>query len=327
MNGATKYLALMLAATVALAALPQRAVADTYPAPGRPITLLVAYPAGAASDTVGRIIAEYLGQALKATIIVENRGGANGTIGTAYAARAAADGYTLVLVSNATHAANVSLYKSLRYDPVRDFEPIGKIATFNYLVLANPSVPASTMKELVARAKTNPNELTYAAGASSAVIIGESLKNSAGAALLKVPYRSNAQAMTDVIGERVSLTFSDIAVGLPYIESKKLKALAVTSRERSTILPDIPTLNETVLPGYDLVAWMGVVVPAGTPAPVRERLTAALSDILARPDVKKRFLDLGAEVEPLPGESFRAFIQSEVGKWTKLITEAGIEAE
>jgi tripartite-type tricarboxylate transporter receptor subunit TctC len=323
----TKYLALMMAAAIALAAFPQRAGADTYPSPGRPITLLVAYPAGAASDTVGRIIAEYLGQALKATIIVENRGGANGTIGTAYAARAAADGYTLVLVSNATHAANVSLYKSLRYDPVRDFEPIGKIATFNYLVLANPSVPASTMKELVARAKTNPNELTYAAGASSAVIIGESLKNSAGATLLKVPYRSNAQAMTDVIGERVSLTFSDIAVGLPYIESKKLKALAVTSRERSTILPDIPTLNETVLPGYDLVAWMGVVVPAGTPAPFRERLTAALSDILARPDVKQRFLTLGAEVEPLPGEGFRAFIQSEVVKWTKLITEAGIEAE
>ena len=184
-----------------------------------------------------------------------------------------------------------------------------------------------TMKDLVARAKKNPNELTYAAGASSAVIIGESLKNSAGATLLKVPYRSNAQAMTDVIGERVSITFSDIAVGLPYIESKKLKVLAVTSRERSTILPDIPTLNETVLPGYDLVAWMGVVVPAGTPAPVRERLTAALSDILARPGVKKRFLDLGAEVEPSPGESFRAFIQSEVAKWTKLITEAGIEAE
>jgi len=183
------------------------------------------------------------------------------------------------------------------------------------------------MQELVARSKSHPDELSYAAGASTAVVIGESLKNATGASLLKVPYRSNAQVMTDIVGERVSITFTDIAVGLPFIQSKKLKPLAVTSRERSTILPDIPTLNETVMPGYDLVAWMGLVVPAGTPAPIRERLTAALSEILARADVKERFVGLGAELAPQPGEPFRGFIQDEVAKWSKLISSAGIEPE
>jgi tripartite-type tricarboxylate transporter receptor subunit TctC len=299
--------------------------AETYP--NKTVTLVVAYPAGAASDTVGRIIAEYLGQMLKATVIVDNRGGANGSIGTAYAARTTPDGYTLALVSNATHAANVSLFKNLKYDPVKDFDPIGRIATFNYMVIAHPSVPANTMAELIARSKANPAELSYAAGASSAVVLGESLNLSAGASILKVPYRSNAQAMTDVLGGRVSLTFTDIAVGLPYIQSKQLKALAVTSKERSAIVPDIPTINETVLPGFDLVAWMGLVVPTGTPKPIRDRLTAALSEILARQDVKERFLGLGAELAPLPGEPFRDFLASEVTKWNKLVKDAGIEPE
>ena len=301
--------------------------AHSEPYPNKTVTLVVAYPAGAASDTVGRIIAEYLGQTLKATVIVDNRGGANGSIGTAYAARVTPDGYTLALVSNATHAANVSLFKNLKYDPVKDFDPIGRIATFNYMVIAHPSVPANTMAELIARSRANPTELSYAAGASSAVVLGESLNLSAGASMLKVPYRSNAQAMTDVLGGRVSLTFTDIAVGLPYIQSKQLKALAVTSKERSAIVPDIPTINETVLPGFDLVAWMGLVVPAGTPKPIRDQLTAALSEILARQDVKQRFLGLGAELAPLPGEPFRDFLAAEVTKWSKLVKDAGIEPE
>jgi tripartite-type tricarboxylate transporter receptor subunit TctC len=327
MSRLARTFALATIAAFALASMQRPAPAETYPNPSRPISLVVAYPAGAASDTVGRIIAEYMGQALKATVIVENKGGANGSIGMTAAARAAPDGYTLVLVSNATHAANVGLFKNLRYDPVKDFDPIGKIATFNYLVLVNPSVAASSMPELVARSKSHPDELSYAAGASPAVVIGESLKNATGASLLKVPYRSNAQVMTDLVGERVSLTFSDIAVGLPFIQSNRLKALAVTSRERSAILPDIPTLSETVMPGYDLVAWMGLVVPAGTPAPIRERLTAALSEILARPDVKQRFIGLGAELAPMPGEGFRGFVRDEVAKWSKLIASAGIEPE
>lgn len=299
--------------------------ADAYPS--RIITLIVPNPAGSGSDLIARILAENMSEILGARIVVDNRAGAVGAIGTAAAARAAPDGYTIALANNGTHASNKSMFKDLKYDPVRDFAPIALAAKLNYLLLVSKDVPAASMDELVALAAKQPGQLSYAAGTVSAQILGSSLERGTGISLLKVPYRSNAQATTDVVSGRVTLTFADIAVGIPFMQGGQLRPLAVTSRERSVLTPDVPTLAETVLPGFELVAWTGLVAPAGTPREIVDRLARAMLDVLGREEVKRRLLDLGAEVDPMGSDEFGRFVASEVDKWARLVREAGLQPE
>ncbi len=294
--------------------------------PNRPITIVVPFGAGSGSDIGARVIGQKLGEVFGQSVVIDNKPGANGSIGAAYVAKAKPDGYTLLIGTNSTHGANPGLLKEMRYDPVKEFQPVNRIAIYTSVIVANPALPVKNMRELIALGKTQ--ELTLATGNASGVVQSETLVRAAKwKPLLRVPFKSNPPAMTEVMAGRVQLMFSDIASVQAQLKSGTLRALAVTSRERSALMPELPTFIESGVPDYDLSGWVALLAPAGTPPAVVNKLNAEITRILAMPDVRTKFLDLGAEPSPMNVPQVTAWVQKEVTTWTKLVKEAGIQPE
>ncbi len=250
------------AAALCLAA-ASAAQADNYPS--RNITLVLPFAAGSGTDTTTRLISQHLSQALGVGIVIENKAGANGMIAATYVARAAPDGYTLLVTTNTTHSANPYLLKSLTYDPVKDFTPIARTGDLPFMLVIHPEVPAKTVGELVAYGKANPGKLSYASGSSSAIVSGATFAHNAGLDLLHVPYKSSPPALNDVMGGRVSMMFVDILTGLPHVNGNALRALAVTTKDRSPLVPNLPSMQEAGVPDFDISSWQGYFGPAGMP--------------------------------------------------------------
>jgi len=297
--------------------------------PNRLIKLVVPYPAGGTTDLLGRLIADRLKRTLSATVIVENKPGAATSLGAEQVARAEPDGYTLLMATSTTLAINRTLYKQLPYDPVADFAAIALVAAVPFVLVINPSLPAKTLAEFIAFAKQKPG-LTYgSAGNGSPQHLGaEMLKAQAGIDIRHVPYRGSVPAMLDVIAGHISFMVVDLQPALQQIREGKLKVLGVTTQKRVAAAPDIPTLSESGLPGYELVAWQGVVAPRGTPQPIVARLATEIGNFVSDEAARGQFAALA--LEPLPPstpESFGSFIKSEGDRWAKIVKAAGIEPE
>ena len=312
-----------LAACLALFA--TAAKAETYPT--RPITIVVPFAPGSGTDSIARIIGQHLSVALNQSVVIENKVGASGVLAATYVARAAPDGYTLLMATNSTHSANPYLFKSLAYDPVKDFAPVARAGSYVFMLVVNPDVPAKTLPELIAYAKANPGKLTFASGNTTGIVAGETLKARGGVDILHIPYKSTPPALNDVIGGRVSMMFIDLAPGLEHVRAGTLRALAVTTRERSALLRDLPSLHEAGIPGYDVTSWAGLFAPAGTPKEIVDRLNAEVRKIIANPEAKARIAVTGFDAFSGPPEALAAFVQSELVNWAKLIKESGIEPQ
>ncbi len=314
-----------ISALIALATFASNAHAQTYPT--RPVTIITPFAAGSVTDATARAIAAHLQEALGQTFIVENRAGAGGMPAASAVAKAAPDGHTLFITTNTTHSAAPGLFKSVPYDPIKDFTPVARIGSFPSLIAANPNLPIKSMQELVAFAKANPGKLSIAHGNSTGHITIEAFKQRTKIDIARVPYRSNPAAMTDLIAGHIPLMVPDFGTALPQLKVQKIRPLAVLTKERSTTLPDVPTLHETVMPEYDLLAWAGMFGPAGLPAPIAERISNELQKMLSKPEVKERLLNQGVEVFYTGPKEFDAYVKSELTKWTGLIKEAGIQPE
>jgi tripartite-type tricarboxylate transporter receptor subunit TctC len=322
----TKMKRIVIAAALGVAsALISLAVAqEVYPS--RSITIVVPFGAGSGSDIGARLIGQKLGEAMGQTVMIDNRPGANGSIAAVYVAKAKPDGYTLLIGTNSTHGANPGLLKDMRYDPVKDFAPVNRIAIYTSIIVATPSLPVRTMRELIALGKTQ--ELTLATGNASGMVQSETLARAVKwKPLLRVPFKSNPPAMTEVMAGRVQLMFSDIATVQAQVKSGALRALAVTSKDRSALMPELPTFIESGVPDYDLSGWVALLAPAGTPQAILNKLNAEITRILNVPDVRNKFLDLGAEPSPMTVPQVTAWVQKEVATWTQLVKEAGIQPE
>ena len=294
--------------------------------PNRPVRLIIPFPPGGSNDVVGRMIGTQLSQQLGKQVIVDNRGGAGGVIGTEIAAHAPPDGYTILVISLA-HAVNPWLYK-LPYDPIKGFVPIGIMGTGPNVVVVHPDLPVHSIKELVALAKQKPGDLQYAsAGVGSFQHLGAELfKLEAGVDILHVPFKGGGPAMIDVVGGHTKVMFSSLVQTTPQIKTGKLRAIGVGSKERSKVLPDVPSVAETV-PSYEAVNWWGIVAPAGTPQSIIDKLHAALSAAQDTPEVEKQFATEGASVVKKSPTEFGAFMVSEMNKWEQVVKKGGIKAE
>jgi tripartite-type tricarboxylate transporter receptor subunit TctC len=295
--------------------------------PSKPVTLVVPFGPGSTTDTISRIIAQYLGNALNQSIVIENKPGANGAIAAAYVARAAPDGYTLLMSTNSPHSAAPSLNKSIAYDPVKDFEPVSRIGSFTLMLVLHPDVPATSIPELIAYAKAHPGKLSFASGNASGVVAGETLKAWAGINLVHVPYRSTPPAVNDVLGGRVSMMFIDLTSGLPHVKAHALRALAVTRMQRSTLFPELPSLHEAGVANFDMDSWMGAFAPANTPPEIVTRLNSELRKIVDNPDIRARIGTLGFEAFSSTPAELGSFVKVQLDKWTRMIKDAGIEPE
>lgn len=305
----------------------QAAFAQGYPA--KPIRLIVPYPPGGGTDIVARLIGQKLSETLGRQVLVDNRSGASGNIGTDMMAKAVPDGYTLGMATPGPVTVGRSLYPNLPYDPSRDLTPI-VLANESPIVLAlHPSVPANSVKDLVALARARPGKLNAALVSSGSVphLLTEMLKGAAGVNIVNITYKGGAPAATDVVSGQVDLLFSVLPIVLPFINSGKLKTIAVASDKRSTLLPNAPTMRESGFPIVTGSAWNGVVAPAGTPREIIVKLNAEFAKILAAPDIKERFTGLGMEAVGGTPESFAAFLRAETEKWAKVVKAANIKAE
>jgi tripartite-type tricarboxylate transporter receptor subunit TctC len=315
---------LLLQTGLALA-LATAAAAQDYPT--KPIRMIIPFPPGGSNDVVGRLIATHLGERLGKQVVVDNRAGAGGVIGTEIAANAPPDGYTLLIISIA-HAVNPWLYK-LNYDPIKAFAPIGVLATGPNVLAINPGLPVNSVKELVAMAKQKPGELQYAsAGIGSFQHLGgELFKLEAGVDMLHVPFKGGGPAMIDVIGGHTKLLFSSLVQTTPHLKSGKLKAIATGGTKRSPVLPDIPTVAEAGVPTYEAVNWWGLVAPAGTPQAIIDKVHKELTAVQDAPEVKNQFASEGAEIVKMDPPEFGTFMEKEMKKWERVVKEGKIKAE
>lgn len=312
-----------------LAALLCAGIAFGQSYPTKPIKVIVSYPAGGANDIVARTIGQKLKDLIGASIVVENRAGAGGTIGADIAAKAPADGYTLLMAAGA-HALAPNLYAKMPYDIVKDFAPISLAAKSTYLLVIRPGVPANSVAELIALAKSKPGQLNYASSGIGAPphLAAEMFNTLAKVQITHVAYKGDAPVITDMLGGHVDLTFIAVSAVSPHIKSGKLKALAVTSAQRTSVLPELPTIAEAGgLKDYDVSTWWGLLAPAGTPQEVVSLLSGAMAKIAAMPDIKESFGALGIEPAANTPEQFAAFIQAEMQKFAKLAKLAGVKPE
>ena len=310
----------------ALAVMVGSASAQTYPR--KPIRWIVPFPPGGSTDLLARVVGQKLTEAWGQQVIVENKGGAGGTLGAAEAARATADGYTL-LMGAIHHTIASSVYPKLPYDIQKDFAPITVVAIVPNVLVVNPSVPANSTKELIAYAKANPGKLTYgSAGMGTAHhLIGEQFNLQAGVNILHVPYKGSSPAVADLIGGQVLIMYDTVASCLPHIKSGKLRPLAVATAKRSSALPDVPTIAEAALPGFEVTTWFGALAPVETPKEIVVKLNGEIVKILAMPDVRKRLLDAGAEPVGNSPEQMAAQIKKETGEFAKIVKQAKITVE
>nr|WP_252511350.1 tripartite tricarboxylate transporter substrate binding protein [Phreatobacter aquaticus] len=289
--------------------------------------MIVPFAAGSGTDTVARIVAEQLGQRLGQGVVVENRAGANGSVAATFVARSAPDGYTLFMTTNTSHSANPSLLKTMTYDPVADFAPIARMGNLPFMLVIDPKLPANSVAELVAHAKANPGKLTYASGNSTGIVAGATFLKRAGIDVLHVPFRSTPPAITDIIGGRISMMFVDITAALTQVQAGALKALAVTTMERSKLLPTLPSMQEAGIAGFDITSWNGVFAPAKTPTDVVQRLNKELQAIATEPANQKRFADIGFDAFSGTPEELGQFVKDQLVNWAKMIADAGIERQ
>ena len=309
---------------VALTAAAAGAFAQAYPS--KPIRVIVPFQAGSAPDQIIRIITQHMQTTLGQPLVIENKPGANGNIGVAEAARAAPDGYTLVSANNTTFAANPSLYKSLPFDPQKDFTPVGRFITTGLILSVRNDFPAKDLKDFIAQAKAQPNKLSVAQASAGMRVSIAMLKTLAGVEMLEVPYKGQPQALQDLLGGSVNVTFADYAVGIPQIKAGKIKGLGVTTPTRSQIVPEIPSIGE-VVPGFDLTVWAGMAAPAGTPRPIVDQLWRAADAALAAAEVRSALGKMSFNVEPMNPGDFAAYIRTETEKWAKMVKAAGIPPE
>jgi tripartite-type tricarboxylate transporter receptor subunit TctC len=316
-----------LVGAVALLAAATPAAAQEFPT--RPITLVVPYAAGGGNDVMARTVAEKMSRTLGQQVVVENRPGAGGAIATRQVAKAVPDGYTLVIGGTGTLAVNPTLYSNVGYDPRKDFAPVGLIGTSALIVLVNPQVAVHSIKELIALAKKEPAKLNYAsAGVGSGIHLGTVLfEQMADVTFTHVPYRGTGPALTDVIGGHVSIYFSSLPSAIGLVRDGKVRALAVTAAQRSPIFPDVPTVAEAGVPGFEAVLHYGIVAPTGTPKAVIAKLNAALREAVIAPDTKERMAADGTEPLPSTSEQYAADIDKEETKWSAIVKKAGAKAE
>jgi tripartite-type tricarboxylate transporter receptor subunit TctC len=294
--------------------------------PMRAVKLVVPFPAGSATDQIARVMGQQLQESLGQPFIVENKPGAQGSIAATEVARAAPDGYTLMVTTNTPQAANPSLFKKLNYDPVKDFAPIARLGTISFMIMVRPDFPANNLKEFLSYAKSNPGKLSAGYGSAGSQVSQAMLRSMGRIDFIDVPYKGLPQAITDVLGGQISFTFADLANALAQIKGGKLRGLAVTSQKRSPLAADVPAIAEE-LPGYELIAWFAIVAPAATPQPVVARLHDVTAKSLAKPEVADRFAKLGTDVAPMNPEQLGGFIRSEIEKWAKMAKAAGIKPE
>jgi tripartite-type tricarboxylate transporter receptor subunit TctC len=316
-------LIIALAGAIAVTAL---ASAQTYPS--RPVRLVIPFPPGGPADIFGRLIAFKLTDALREQVVVDNRGGGNGNIGAEFVARSAPDGYTLMLLPSAL-AANASLYSKLPYSLVGDFTGVASLGTFPLLLVTHPSVPAKSVAELIALAKAKPGELNFASAGSGggAHLAAELFSRSAGISMVHVPYKGTGPAVLGVLGGQVSLMFASVPSVIQHVRGGKLNALAVTSAQRSPAAPELPTVSEQGLPGYDVVSWFGIVAPAGTPADIVKRLNEDVRRVLVVPEFQERLKDEGGRSLAMTPEEFTAFIRNETVRWAKVVRDVGAKLD
>src|SRR5438067_12121663 len=297
------------------------------PYPNRNITLVLPFAAGSGTDTTTRLIGKELGVALGVSMVIDNKAGANGSIAASYVARSAPDGYTLFVTTNTSHSANPYLLKNMTYDPVKDFTPIARTGDLPFMLVVHPDVPAKTVGELVAYAKANPGKLTYASGSSSAIVSGATFAHNAGIDLLHVPYKSSPPALNDVMGGRVSMMFVDILNGLPHVQGNALRALAVTTKDRSSLVPNLPSMQEAGVPDFNISSWQGYFGPAGMPKEIVTRLNAEIRKIVEKPEIKAQLATLSMDAFFATPEQLGTFVNEQLMLWEKLITNAGIEKQ
>jgi tripartite-type tricarboxylate transporter receptor subunit TctC len=295
--------------------------------PSRPITLIVPFPAGGVTDVIGRAVASRLGAELGQTVVVENKAGASGTVGTEIASRAAPDGYTLLLANTSTLGTNAATFAKLPYDPVAGFTPISLLAVQPLVIAVHPSVPAQNLAQLVQLAKAKPGVLTYGTAGSSIHLAVELFNSLNGIKMLYVPYKGSAPAITDLIGGQVNVLFDPISTLYPQVKSGKVRGLAVTTATRSPTAPQLPTVSESGTKGYDVSSWQALVAPAGTPAAIIERLNAAVVKVLALPATKEQFGKLGVQPSPTTPAAAGQHIRSEIALWKKVAHDAGVEPQ
>ena len=315
----------VLAVACAVAAAPcMSAEPSNYPT--RPIRLVVPFAAGSATDSMARVLAQELGQRLGQNVVVDDRPGAFGQIAAVFVAKSKPDGYTIFVTTNTTHSANPHLYKSLPYDPVKDFEPVARTATLPFMLVVNPALPVKSTAEFIAHARANPGKLAYATASSTSLVAAESLNVQARIAMTGVTYKSSPQAMLDVVSGEVPVMVADFATALPHMAGGRVKVLGVTTAKRSALVPDAPPIADTVK-GFDVTSWNGLFVPAGTPKAIVERLARETLEILGRKDVVDRLATIGFEVDPLGPDDFSQYLRAQLEYWGKLIRDAGIKPE
>jgi len=322
-------LALALAAMVAIITSVQAQEASSVAWPSKPIRLIAPFPPASTADVIGRVFGQKMSQRLGQPVVVDNRVGASGNLGADAIAKAAPDGYTIGIVTSSTHAVAVSLSSKLPYDPLKDFTPITMLANSPYVLVLYPGVPAKDVKELVALAKAKPGTLNYgsAGPASLAHLAGALFANLTNTQITHVPYKSSAQSVIDMISGRLEMQFATIAPTLANIRANQVRALAVTGRKRSDALPDVPTMDEAGVKGYEATLWFALVGPAGLPAPIAAKLNREAIDILNSPEMKETLAQQGLVPDPSTPDALTAQIRSDIGKWRDVIAKAGIKPE
>jgi len=323
-------LGLTLPLCLALASVFGSASAWAQSYPSKPIRLVVPYPPGGPLDIMARAIGQKLTEAWHQPVVVDNRAGAGGNIGADLVAKSPADGYTLLMGAVATHAINPTLYAKIPYDPVKDFAPVALVAQVPNILVVNPAVPAKSVKELVELARAKPGYLNFGSGSTGSTghLAGELFKTMAGVQMVHIPYKGGAPAMADLLAGQVQLMFDNLANALPNVRAGRLRALAVTTLARSPAMPDLPTMAESGLPGFDLTTWFGLMVPAGTPPEIVVKLNAEIVRALNAKDMRERLEKMGAEppANNTP-EHFAAFIRAEAGKYAKVVKDSGAKVE
>jgi len=322
-----KKTVLFTTALLGLAAAVSQSLAQSYPT--KPIRIVIAQAPGSATDVISRVVGNQLSEALGQPIVIDARPGAGGALGTEVAARSAPDGYTLFMANNSTHGSNPAVYAKLPYDAIKDFAPISFVASVPYVLVVDPSLPVKTVQEFIALAKARPGKMNYASAGNGSThhFCGELLKSMTGIDIQHIPYKGSGPGIAGLLGGEVSMMFANVADIGSQVKGGKVKALAVTTPRRSSLLPDVPTMPEAGLPDFEITSWFGLLAPAGTPTPIIGRLNAETVKVLGRADVKATLGAQGLEVASSSPEQFAAHIKNEIARFGKIAKAAGIKAE
>ena len=314
-----------LAIAAAFALIGGALYAEDYPT--RPITFVAVFGPGSASDTICRIIADPLSKTLGQPVVVDDRPGADGALAALYVHHQPADGYTLLMATNSPLSADPYLHKDVNYDPVKDFAPVTRVGSFTLMLVVNPSLPIQSVKELVDYARKNPGKLSFASGNTAGIVAGDTLSKWAGVSMLHVPYKSTPPALEDIIAGRVSMMFADFTTAMPHVAAGTLRALAITRIKRSSLFPELPTMDEAGIKGFNLDAWAGLVAPAGTPPEIVTKLNTALRPIIDSPAVQKQFKNVGFEGFSSTPAELGDFIKVQLDVWGKMVKDANIQSD